>query len=353
MKHILKFDSEFLNRFLDAKLEFDSVEKALSRAKALRFNDQDCNTLVIERMKCMKEYQSLKDTMIHSFSNTNVVKISDDWYGILCKKNELLVQPLKQGSINSIALDFATEKVKSKDEYAKFIEENVNNDELNRYTNKVLRKADELLNKFFNCENSIKKGNNTYFLTAHCIKRWEERINNSNKKITIKSREKIVEDLSKSFSQAIEVYSNVTENFETKFFLNFDDMIFFAVTGDNIILSLWKNTFGFSNDSINKKATLMQLEYVKDISRTYKLLNDKHSFFVKKKKNDLELLNKKIEDINNQINDLLKEKENVTSQHNSIKAEINSSRKVLKDALKSLKKEEALIFRQHKTLNEA
>ena len=347
-----KFDENSLNKFLDAKLNFDSVEKALSHARALQFTDQDCHMLVIERMKYMKEYQSLKDNMINSFTNSNIIKINDNWFGILCKKNELIVQPLKKDNIDSIKIDFVTNKAKSKDEYSKFVEENLNSDELNKYTNKVLRKADELLNQFFDCENTIKKNGIQYFLTAHCIKRWEERINNSDKKITVKNRDKIVDDLSKSFKNSIEVYSNVTENFETRFFLNFSDMIFFAITSDNVILTLWKNSFGFSDDKINKKATIMQLEHVKNMARSYKNMNDKHYVFVKQKKDNLEELNEKINDLNSQIEVLTTKRDEYREQHDNIKTEINSSRKLLKDALKKLKKEESLIFKQHRMINE-
>ena len=349
MKHSTQVDTEL---FLKAKLNFDSIERALSHARALQFTDQDCHMLVVERIKYMKEYQSLKDNMINSCTNSNIIQLNDNWFGILCKKNELIVQPLKKDHIPEITIDFVTNKAKPKEEYSKFVEDNTNSDELNKYNNKVLRKADELLNQFFNCENSIIKNGTTYLLTAHCIKRWEERINNSNDKITISNRDKIVNDLSCSFKNSIEVYSTVTESFETKFFLNFSDMIFFAVSEDNVILSLWKNSFGFSDENINKKATLMQLMHIKEIAKNYKNMNEKHSSFVVGKKDNLEKINSQILDIDKQISSLTEAKNNLQEQHENIKLEINTSRKALKEMLKKLKKEESLIFKQHKMLNE-
>ena len=264
----------------------------------------------------------------------------------------MIVQPLLDTNIESISVDLLTEKIKTKDEYEKFIEENVNVDEMRKYSITILRKADEYLNKFFDCKNSIKKDGKTYLLTAHCIKRWEERINNSNKKITTANRKLIVNELARAFQNSVEVYSNKNENFITRFFFNFKEIIFFAVSGDNIILSLWKNSYGFSDDKINAKATVMQLEHVRKIADDYKKMNDKHFHFVKNKKDVLENLNDKIVDLSSQIKLLEKQKEEYLETCDNIKAEINVSRKKLKEKLKVLKKEESLIFKQHRMIND-
>ena len=353
MKKNKAIDDKMLDKFFTAKFNFDSIEKALSHARALQYTDQDCQMLIIERIKYMKEYQSLKDQIINGCVSNNIVRINDNWFGILCRrsnKNELLVHPLYDTNIPSITLDFSSSKAKYKDEYDKFIEDNTNNEELAKYTNKVSRKADELLNQFFDCENSVVKNGVTFYLTAHCIQRWAQRINGVEQKITLKNRDKIVNELSKSFQQSIEVYSSINENFITRFFLNFKDMIFFAVSSDHVILSLWKNSFGFSDDNINAQATIMQLQYIKKIAEEYQSMYLKHSNYVMQKKNELEALNQEMKNLETQIMALQQQQSKYQESHESIKMEINSNRKLLKEMLKKLKREESLIFKQHRMI---
>ena len=344
-----------LDDTMDCKLKNDSINKALVHAKALQFTDSDCMPLTMEKMKLVQEYLELKDKVMNSCVNTNIIKFNEFWFGILCKKNnknELIVKPLNEEYVNSIKIDFVSNKVKSKDEYDPFIDANLNQEEHKRYVHKVLRQADEYLKQFFKCENTVNKNGNVFYITSHCIKRWEERVNNNNYKANRDKRVSIVDDLSQSFVHSIEVYSSISDNITTRFFLNINDMVFFAVTVDNVILTLWKNSFGFSDDAINAQATIMQLEYVKKLSEEFKKLKEEHCAFIIWKKNDLEIVTDNINNLQNQIEELNVRKNELESKAEGLKNEINESRKTLKEFNKKLKKEESLIFKQHKILKD-
>lgn len=353
---LVDLDDTTLEKFLDCKLKTDGINKALVHAKALQFTDADCMPMTMEKMRLAQEFLELKDKIMNSCVNTNIIKFNEFWFGILCKKNnknELIVKPLKEEAIDSIKIDFVSNKVKSKDEYDQFVENNLHQEEHKRYIHKVLRQADEYLKKFFECENTVNKNGNIFYITSHSIKRWEERVNNNNHyKANHNKRISIVDELSQSFAKSVEVYTSISDNIATRFFLNISDMVFFAVSTDNIILTLWRNSFGFSDDAINAQATIMQLEYVKQLSSEFKKMNEDHSAFIAWKKNDLEIVTNNVNELQNQIESLIEKKNEYEAKAEGLKNEINESRKTLKEFNKKLKKEESLIFKQHKSLKD-
>lgn len=348
-----KISQKELDEFLEARLIYTGTNKAIAQAKVLGFNDSDCQTLVIEKLKRLKTYQDISDSIINQSIKTNVVKFNDKWYGIICmSKNhkDMMVNPLTHTNIKSIVIDFVNTRAKSRDEYEQFVKDNLDKEELECYKNKVLRKKDEILKEFLNCTNNITKNNKTYIITQHCILRWEERINNNEtKKIHNKKRENIIYNIDLSFQRSMLVYENKTE--ETKFYLDKKLMIFFVVSSNNVIMSLWRNDYGFTDTKINDMATFMQLEYIKLNQKKY----DKNLIQYNKKINELKLneneIRTDIDKISLQINDLTEQKNKMVEIKNTIIDNIKNVNDFICEEQKSLSKEESLVFRAHKKIS--
>ena len=243
VKMMLKLTVE--EDFMNARLKYDAVQKAIKKAEILRLSPIECQPLFAEKYKLQDDFKTKKEKVIAAQIN-NIVNLNDGWYGILYKngkKTEMLVSPLNSEHLDSIKIDFTTDRLKERDEYTQFVNDNFNQTILNKYMNKVQRKADEYLKQFFDCQDTIRKNDKTYFLTYHCIKRWNERVNNSNDKFDVNQRQEIVSNIESSFKKSNCVY--YMEETETEYYLNQEDMVLFVITNDDVIATLWVNNFGF------------------------------------------------------------------------------------------------------------
>lgn len=340
-----KIKKDKLDNFMKIRFEYDSINKSIITAKQLGFTESDCYPLITDKLKILKQYKDLKNELIDLCIQCNLIKFEDSWLGIVClskNKKDLLVYPLYDKSIQNIIVDFTHERIQQRDECSKFVNKHINYEKLDEYKNKVLRRRDEILNSFFDCTNSLLKNNKQYMLTSHCIRRWNERIENSNEKVNNENREQIVISLSNSFKKAKLVYSgNVPE---TNFYLDYDLMIFYAVSKDNIILTLWKNNYGFSSEKINTISTLMQLDCVKHHKVKYKAIESKIN-----EKNNIYKENHQV--LCNEIEKTQKYLDELCEKRNHLLSLINENNDILSAAFVELSNEERLLFKPHGQVN--
>ena len=348
MTRFAKIPQDKLDSFFEIRLIHDATNKALTRAKSLGFTESNCQPLIIEKLKTMRTFKEAQQEIINSCVSTNLIKFNNDWYGILNvvnKKTELVVCPFLSVNMDSIFVDLFCEKPKTRDEFSKFIKENMNHEALNEYKNLLIRKQDEILNKFFDCTDHLMKNGTKFLITSHCLKRWDERINLGNGRFDNDKRNVIVKDLIRSFKRSKFVYSS--DSIGSNFYLDKAKMIFFAVSDDNIILTLWKNSYGFSDDKINDMTTLMQLEYICKCQKNIQKYANRVQ--LKNQKQDLEKeeLARKIDQVKEDMSKLQRQLQSLEDKSNFISQEIANRNNEFSKKKKDLKHEESLIFKQH------
>lgn len=271
------------------------------------------------------------------------------YYQKFDKKTEMLVSPLNSEHLDSIKIDFTTDRLKERDEYTQFVNDNFNQTILNKYMNKVQRKADEYLKQFFDCQDTIRKNDKTYFLTYHCIKRWNERVNNSNDKFDVNQRKEIVSNIESSFKKSNCVY--YMEETETEYYLNQEDMVLFVITNDDVIATLWVNNFGFSDKEINKVITLMQLQKIKSVRDNYNIIKKEYNNDIQMLHEDEQIFTNQLFDVNEQIKFLVKQRNELQNKKDEIQEKILKRRTELNKEYLKLQHEENIIFKPQKLVS--
>lgn len=348
-----KISSKTLEDFWEARFLHDAINKAINKAKLLGFTEANCQPLIIEKLKVAKDFKDSTQEILDSCMNSNLVKFNESWYGIVCmigKKASLMVCPLHPEHLDEIYIDFSSDKAKLKEEHSQFIKDNMNREVLDDYKNKIVRKQDEILNKFFDCTDHLIKEKQKFLITSHCIQRWDERIKHGNGKFKNDKRKGIVNSIIKSFLKAKFVYSS--ESIGSNFYLDKDNMVFYAVSDDNIILTLWKNDYGFTDEKINNITTMLQLKYITECQK--KLYKAKHKVenVILEKKNRKCDLDLDISTLDGQIEALNKQKQLMIEEKNKISQEIANNEDIVFEYQRQLQHEESLIFKSHKTVNE-
>ena len=337
--------------FMNARLKYDAVQKAIKKAEILRLSPIECQPLFAEKYKLQDDFKAKKEKVIAAQIN-NIVNLNDGWYGILYKngkKTEMLVSPLNSEHLDSIKIDFTTDRLKERDEYTQFVNDNFNQTILNKYMNKVQRKADEYLKQFFDCQDTIRKNDKTYFLTYHCIKRWNERVNNSNDKFDVNQRKEIVSNIESSFKKSNCVY--YMEETETEYYLNQEDMVLFVITNDDVIATLWVNNFGFSDKEINKVITLMQLQKIKSARDNYNIIKKEYNNDIQMLHEDEQIFANQLFDVNEQIKFLVKQRNELQDKKDEIQEKILKRRTELNKEYLKLQHEENIIFKPQKLVS--
>lgn len=338
--------------FMTCRKNNDAINKAVAKAKTLGFTNSECQPLIIEKMRIGTEFEEVKQKIMNEFLKCNIVELIDSWYAIICQeengKQDILVIPFIPDNLQQIAFDFVKNKAKAKNEYDQFIKANMNHESLDRYKIEILRRQDYYLKTFFSCTDKVIRDGVEHSITAHCIRRWNERIRQASDDVCKENREEIVKELSYSFTHSLPVY----QNDDGQFFLNKDDMVFFVVGNDNSILSLWRNKFGFSCTEIDKIATLMQLEHTNNVKKEFCEYQNKQNKVIaeleqqkKNRRETLKYLTEQIETLIALKNKKIDEQQNIGEQIAQIKTDINKKRM-------NLLKEEALLFKPHRMVTD-
>src|SRR5574344_1515876 len=114
-----KISKKTKDDYWEARFLHDAINKAINKAKTLGFTEENCQPLIIEKLKIAKDYKDCTQEMIDSCISSNIIRINEDWYGIICmagKKPTMIVYPLHQERINEIYVDFSFDKAKSRED---------------------------------------------------------------------------------------------------------------------------------------------------------------------------------------------------------------------------------------------
>ena len=151
---------------------------------------------------------------------------------------------------------------------------------------------------------------------------------------------------SKSFVQSKLVYYK--EETGSYYYLNYEDLILYVVTEDNIIATLWKNEFGFSSDEINRQITLLQLEKIQKTKNKFDKIKYKINKNISDCDREINDYQNKIKNVEKQINDLLEQKNDLIEQQNEVKDKNMLLKQNLNDEYQILQKEENFILKPHR-----
>ena len=335
-----------INAFVDIRKQNDAINKAITKAKSYGMSESECQTLTLKKLKIAQEYKDIKDKVMFGCIDSNLIDFGDNWYGILCsvnRKNELIVHPLVSNCLEEIQIDFNNSRLKPREEYDSIIKNNTDFESLNSYKNDVMRMRDSMLFEFLDCTDIIYKDDVCYNLTSHCMRRWNERIRHSKDKVTIETHEEIVNEIANAFEKSEYVYQGDDEN--SRFFMNKEYNIMFVVTIDNIIMTLWRNNFGFTNEEINRTATIMQLDNVIEYRKQYNEFKESQFEIISKLESDKEICKKSIFDIEEQIARLVDEKNEIKHSEREISQQINDVKSAINERHVNLLREENFIFK--------
>jgi len=351
MASYAKIDKKLKEQFWTARQNSDAISKTLSKAKSYGLTELECQPIIIKRFEIEKEFQDLKNQIIEECVISNVVDFENGWYGILTyekSKTNLMVVPLKDVEIEGLFVDFNTGMAKTRNEYSQLIANKLDNETLFTYKNQILRRQDEFLKEFFGCENEIQYEGQVYKLTSHCIRRWKERISQTESDINLDNRNQIVEEITTSFKNSKLEY--IGDNCNERFFLDKNLMVFFVVSEDNVIMSLWRNTYGFPHEDIDAASTLLVLERIKQTKEKFLQYNVVCSDKIAHLKSKISDKENEINEVNDYIQNLLNKKNVMEEELADLKKQIADINEQVEKQHEQLKYEEGFLFKSHKVI---
>lgn len=347
---VTKLSEKEVSRFFEARMNRDAISKTLQKAKSLHMTESECQPIILKRFQLEKEFMEIKQELISkAIINSNLIDFQNGWYGIVIqnkKSVDIMTSPLKEINVDDFICDFNVESSKTRQEYSQLMAGKIDFDILEKYQDNVFRKQDEYLKEFFGCENSIEKDDKTFFLTSHCIKRWKERIKKNDDEMTIELRKNISEEIHQAFVNAELVYQNNTGDY----YLDKNTMAFFVVSLDNVIITLWRNTYNFPSDEINNACTLMILEHLKEKQKEFiRHENEKEQNLLELNQHIKEK-DEEIEAVQQEINVLLAKKKSLEECKKVYLEGIECVHEVFNKACCEMKEEENLLFKPHKVV---
>jgi len=338
-----------IRNFMELRKQNDAINKAITKAKSYGISDSECQTLILKKLKIAQDFKEQKEKLIRACIDTNLIDLENNWYGVLCginRKNELIVHPLVSNCLESIQIDFTNTRLKDRDEFDSILKNNTDLNAIEVYRNDILRLRDAMLYEFFDCTDSIEKDGETFRITSHCMRRWNERIRHAKEKVQIDTHEEVVNEITQAFVNSNFAYQADDEN--SRFFVNRENGIFFVVSVDNVIMTLWKNDFGFTNDEINRIATLMQLDNVIKYRQEYNEYKDSQAETLSQLENDKAVCKNAINDIDNQIARLIEEKNDIRMNEKNINQQISDIKASINEKHVDLLREENYILKAYK-----
>jgi hypothetical protein len=340
-----------VEQFMENRMAVDAIGKALSRAKSYGFTNAERQPLIIQKLKIANAYKESKERILTDFVNCNVMELTENWYAILClngSKKDILVCPLNKKNLADIQHDFITGKLKPQSEYGQFIKQNTNHKALDQYKIDTFKVADKIMEEFLDCICTITRNKQEYSLTSHCLRRWNERVYENDEKLNKDTRKNAVGDLAKSFAESQLVY----ENSDGRFFFNKEDVIFFVVSQDNSVVTLWKSKFGFSCEDIDRVTTLMQLDYINQIQKEFYAYKEECDKEVERLKEEENSYINSVHYLEEQIESLINLKNKIQAKREQLGQHISEVKNSITGKYKILKKEESLLFKPHKMVTD-
>lgn len=340
-----KISQKILDDFWNARIVNDATNKAIEKAQRMGFKKSDYQSLIAEKLRSSMTFKQKKDEIESAILVSNLVQFNEHWFGILCdsgKHAELLVYPLITDNLKQIYVEPSFQSLPKQTQLQDFLNTNMDRDALYEYKNLVLRKQDELLNNCLSYVNTVRRKDQTYYLSSHCLRRWNERIHTVSKKVDNNGWNKIAAELEKSFARATYMYTSDFHN--GNLYLDRKRMVFYIVGDDNVIITLWKKQFGFSK-KVDDECAWMQLKVMKEKQKRFYATRER----LKKKIGDIEEKQKRakyrMELLNSSAESLSKRQATMQSSIDMLGAEIEKYQNELNQAEQSLIHDEDIIFK--------
>ena len=173
-------------------------------------------------------------------------------------------------------------------------------------------------------------------ITQHAYLRWIQRVIGNTE---IPSKEEILQNIKKDFSEAGFIYHKERDN--TFFFLNKESMVIYCVKGKKLA-SLWKNDFGFSQE-VNKAIVFKQVEHLAnekerislETKRMLGLVNQSNldcnsaNMEIQEMKAEIERLKTAIQEREAFVVEKVEEKENLLAQTKELDRELLKEESIL------------------------
>lgn len=345
---ITKVEKVLLDNYWNYYIQKEAYKRAIKTAKSLGYVSNDLAPLKSQQFTTENLFQqSILNIIANTFTSGNLLDFGEGWVGIICSlkknKNEIIVHPLMKDKLSEIYLDFSSNKALPKAHYSSFVKNYTDKSLAEKMFVKISQAEKKILNTSIDFEYIINKNNQQYQISSHAINRWNERINNDNETITLNKRNEIVQSLQKEFLKSIYIYN--CEKTQTKFFLEPKNMIIFAISVDNTIVTIWRNNYGFSKENINEQIVLLQLNHLINFKKT---IYKKTKPFLKAKNSALktcEAIENSIEDINTQIKKLENQKNEMNKMLDNVKEDIEQANNSISNLYDLLEQEENKILK--------
>lgn len=368
---------------LKARVECTALNLALNNTKKMKLNIKDTSPLRIRKAKAEVTKKELEFKALSGLVTENIVLLKDNWYAIayyLNKKNRknnirsLFITPIKsEYKIDDIKKKLAPLYKNNRNELqnpASILKGIMDNKKINKYKSEInkisllalekLMKKDsdeELSSKEFALEN-IQKDNKNFIITRHAYQRWCERIEkfqcDTDKKTFLKinnveTKKDIIPKITSAFKKSEKIYEKVDDD-NIQYYLNKENMIFFCVKDNNLLITIWQNNFGFTNE-INTQITLMQLKHIQDMKLVYFENRKKNNEIIAEKNAKITVINSELEDLKQRKNELEKNILAKESTKLNYEQEITGIQEEESLDLTSLSKEENKILKKYSVNN--
>lgn len=342
-----------LDKFMTARFMHDSINRALAKAKTLGFSDADCQPIVIEKLKNLQIYKDML-SLITTSALTNVVRFGEGWFGIICVtrgKPDLIVYPFKPEVIDNLEVNFAVTAAQPRAVYDELTKTAVNFEIIDDYRNRVARERDAILAKILNFDNIILRGKRQFAITSHCVDRWLERVDCSSAQLNAVNRCEVIRRMTASFRRATNVYTYVDGS--STFYLDPKLMIFYAVSADDVILSLWVNSYGFTEQTINASSTLLQVVNARQRQINFRQVSAEVSRKTELVNTQLVEIDGKLGDVDARIAELQAWRDELLERRTKLTDDVQRLKAIRSTELSKLTTEENLLFRDHRKLTES
>lgn len=262
-----KLTSDFKESFMQAKAEYDALEQAIRLAKLNGADDKSIQPLIRMKQSVKEVYHSSCTELLSKMTlSSNVLHIKDSWYAVRYLSHHadacLMVVPLNQKDLPILQRDGRKERELQEQDIDILLPSCIDEAFVEFYKQTIDKKAKEYVYDHLGME--IADGQpDKITVSAHAGKRWVQR------KLGIKGDvqaeecrrthlKEIEEAVLEGFSKAELVWAG-----DDQIDYYFDDENIMYVVGNNTIITLYEEDFGFTKE-INRMIVYKQLEVLRE-----------------------------------------------------------------------------------------
>lgn len=300
--------------FLEKKVKYESLNQAIKKAKQSEAKESEINELIVMRSKAKQDYFDKVSNLLDKYFlvrkngevGSNLIKLLEGWYGIAYysdkKTLDIKFELLIEKDVYMLERDTNCHHY-GRVELERIVPAYTDESALEIYKHKLQQRALEIihdhvpscqLTKEVSVQNVI---NNTNVRpSVHASKRWVQRIMNIHSETQAEEYRRshfkeIDKDIEKGFSTA----SKVWEGSDGVSYW-FDTSNIMYVVGNNTIITLYEEDFGFTKE-INRSIVTLQIEEVRKSQKELDIVEKEHNELVNSIDNDISSLDADISEL--------------------------------------------------------